>query len=80
VTQHSQSLAMPDPLVAPLFDPVTLGSLELRNRLVMASMTRAFSPGGIPGTNVADYYRRRAEGGVGLIVTEGTWVGHPDGR
>ena len=77
MTQHSQSLEMPDPLVAPLFDPVTLGSLELRNRLVMAPMTRAFSPGGIPGTNVADYYRRRAEGGVGLIVTEGTWVGHP---
>jgi len=39
-------------------------------------MTRAFSPGGVPGPDVAAYYRRRAEGGVGLIVTEGTWVGH----
>ncbi len=64
-------------LVAPLFEPVKLGALELRNRIVMAPMTRAFSPQGVPGSNVADYYRRRAEGGVGLIVTEGTWVGHP---
>ena len=32
------------------------------------------SPGGIPGDDVAAYYRRRAEGGVGLIVTEGTGV------
>lgn len=40
-------------------------------------MTRSFSPGGVPGSNVAAYYRRRAEGGVGLIITEGTWVPHP---
>jgi 2,4-dienoyl-CoA reductase-like NADH-dependent reductase (Old Yellow Enzyme family) len=43
----------------------------------MAPMTRGFSPGGIPGTDVAAYYRRRAENGVGLIVTEGTLVNHP---
>jgi 2,4-dienoyl-CoA reductase-like NADH-dependent reductase (Old Yellow Enzyme family) len=66
----------PNPSVAPLFEKVRLGPLELRNRLAMAPMTRAFSPGGIPGPNVADYYRRRAEGGVGLIISEGTWVGH----
>ena len=71
------SLDTPDPQVAILFEPVALGSLELRNRLVMAPMTRAFSPGGVPGANVAEYYRRRAEGGIGLIITEGTWVGHP---
>lgn len=75
--QESPSLEQPAPAVAALFEPVTLGSLELRNRLVMAPMTRAFSPGGVPGANVADYYRRRAEGGVGLVITEGTWVGHP---
>lgn len=40
----------------------------------MAPMTRQFSPNGIPGTNVCHYYRRRAEGGVGLIITEGTTV------
>jgi 2,4-dienoyl-CoA reductase-like NADH-dependent reductase (Old Yellow Enzyme family) len=40
-------------------------------------MTRAFSPGGVAGPNVADYYRKRAEGGVGLIITEGTAINHP---
>jgi len=42
----------------------------------MAPMTRQFSPGGIPGADVASYYARRAAAGVGLIVTEGTYVGH----
>ncbi len=58
----------------PLFRPFTFKGLKLPNRIVMAPMTRSFSPGGIPGDNVAAYYRRRAEGGVGLIVTEGTGV------
>jgi len=43
----------------------------------MAPMTRSFSPNGIPGPDVAAYYRRRAEGGVGLIITEGTYPPHP---
>ena len=43
----------------------------------MAPMTRSFSPGGVPGEDVAAYYRRRAEGGVGLIITEGTYPPHP---
>jgi 2,4-dienoyl-CoA reductase-like NADH-dependent reductase (Old Yellow Enzyme family) len=42
----------------------------------MAPMTREFSPGGVPGSDVARYYARRAAGGVGLIITEGTYVGH----
>ena len=60
-----------------LFEPISLGNLTLNNRIVMAPMTRAFSPGGVPGDNVAAYYRRRAEGGAGLIITEGTWIPHP---
>src|SRR3546814_17442580 len=40
-------------------------------------MTRNFSPGGIPGDNVAAYYRRRAKADVGLIVTEGIGIDHP---
>ncbi len=39
-------------------------------------MTRNFSPRGVPGPDVAAYYRRRAEGGVGLILTEGTSPNH----
>ncbi|MEM9013615.1 MAG: NADH:flavin oxidoreductase [Pseudomonadota bacterium] len=54
-----------------LFEPFRLGTLALENRIVMAPMTRSFSPGGVPGENVAGYYKRRAEGGVGLILTEG---------
>ena len=42
----------------------------------MAPMTRSKSPGGIPGEDVAAYYRRRAEGGTGLIITEGTFIPH----
>jgi len=56
------------------FEPFTLKSLQLKNRFVMAPMTRAFSPDGIPKENVADYYRKRAEGEVGLILSEGTVV------
>ncbi|GHF71222.1 NADH:flavin oxidoreductase [Streptomyces thermodiastaticus] len=57
--------------------PVTLNGLTVPNRIAMAPMTRMFSPGGIPGEDVRDYYARRAAAGVGLIVTEGTYVGHP---
>ena len=59
-----------------LFKPFSYNGLELRNRIVMAPMTRQFSPGNVPNQMVADYYRRRAEGGVGLIVTEGTFINH----
>lgn len=60
-----------------LFQPFKLKSLELQNRVVMAPMTRWHSPGGVPGEDVASYYRRRAENGCGLIITEGTVVDHP---
>ncbi|HLK71393.1 MAG TPA: NADH:flavin oxidoreductase [Steroidobacteraceae bacterium] len=65
------------PRTAVLFRPFTCGSLRLHNRIVMAPMTRAKSPGGIPGADVAAYYQRRAAGGVGLIMSEGTYIGHP---
>jgi len=60
-----------------LFRPFTLNRLVLPNRVVMAPMTRNFSPRGVPGPEVAAYYRRRAEGGTGLILTEGTVIRHP---
>ncbi|GAA2813686.1 NADH:flavin oxidoreductase [Kitasatospora paracochleata] len=59
-----------------LSQPVTLNGLTVPNRIVMAPMTRMFSPGGVPGEDVESYYARRAAAGVGLIVTEGTYVGH----
>jgi len=60
-----------------LFTPLAIRNLTLANRIVMSPMTRYFSPGGVPGEDVAAYYRRRAEGGAGLIVTEGVGVDHP---
>jgi len=60
-----------------LFQPFHLKSVELKNRIVMAPMTRSFSPGGVPGANVADYYARRSQGEVGLIISEGTVVNRP---
>ncbi|MFJ1933692.1 NADH:flavin oxidoreductase [Kitasatospora sp. NPDC088160] len=56
--------------------PVTLNGLTVPNRIAMAPMTRRFSPGGVPGEDVRSYYARRAASGVGLIITEGTYVGH----
>ncbi|WP_399081963.1 NADH:flavin oxidoreductase [Streptomyces sp. BBFR2] len=56
--------------------PLALNGLTVANRIAMAPMTRMFSPGGIPGEDVRSYYARRAAAGVGLIITEGTYVGH----
>lgn len=60
-----------------LFSPFSLKSLTLPNRVVMAPMTRNMSPGGVPNDQVAAYYERRAENGVGLILTEGTVIERP---
>lgn len=65
---------------APLFRPFTLKSLALKNRIVMAPMTRGMAPEGVPGAANAEYYRKRAAGGVGLIVTEGTVIDRPASR
>lgn len=54
-----------------LFDPVNLGSIALRNRIVMAPMTRSRAGAGDAPTELnVEYYRQRA--GAGLIVSEGT--------
>jgi len=56
-----------------LFDPVTLGDLELPNRIVMAPLTRMRAdPGRVPNAMMADYYAQRA--GAGLILSEATSV------
>ena len=55
-----------------LFSPVTVGPLALRNRVVMAPMTRERADNGAATQAMAAYYARRARGGVGLVITEGT--------
>ncbi len=59
-----------------LFNPFDQANLSLSNRIVMAPMTRSYSPGNVPNDLNVAYYKARAEGGVGLIITEGTIVGH----
>jgi len=63
-----------------LFQPIRVKSLALKNRIVMAPMTRSFSPQGVPGEEVAAYYQRRAQAEVGLILSEGTTVERPSAR
>jgi len=61
-------------MTSPLFKPFQCRGLSLPNRIVMAPMTRSFSPDGIPTAKVAAYYERRAAANVGLIITEGTVI------
>lgn len=80
-----QDLARGRPLLsitdtAPLFRSFQLKSLDLKNRIVMAPMTRAMALGGIPREANAAYYRRQAKGEVGLILSEGTVVDRPASR
>jgi 2,4-dienoyl-CoA reductase-like NADH-dependent reductase (Old Yellow Enzyme family) len=61
-----------DPLGA-LFQPLQLGALTLRNRVIMAPLTRArATPGNVPTAMMAQYYAQRAD--CGLIVSEATAV------
>src|ERR1700755_3193719 len=57
-----------------LLSPYTLGDLRLKNRIVMAPLTRtgAENRGKVPNELMAEYYAQRA--GAGLIITEGTFV------
>ena len=59
-----------------LFSEFDMNGLSLRNRVVMAPMTRNLSPNGIPKDYAPTYYSKRAQGGVGLIITEGVEVSH----
>lgn len=57
--------------------PLTIGKLVLPNRFVMPSMQRGWVERGVPLPVYIDYFRERAEGGVGLINTEACSVDHP---
>ncbi|MFC4213200.1 NADH:flavin oxidoreductase [Pedobacter lithocola] len=60
-----------------LFRPFNLKTLNTKNRIVMAPMTRSFSPDGVPTADVAEYYAKRADAEVGLILSEGTVIDRP---
>lgn len=71
---------MSQALTEVLFQPLRIKLLQLKNRIVMAPMTRSFAQDGLPGAAHVDYYRRRAEGEVGLILSEGAVVERPASR
>ena len=53
-----------------LFTPYNLGRITLKNRIVMAPMTRSRAIGNIPNQMMAEFYSQRAD--AGLLITEGT--------
>ena len=63
-----------------LFEPIKIGNVEVKNRIMMSPMaTHYATPEGYVTERMKDYYAARAEGGVGVIVTESSYV-HPDGK
>jgi 2,4-dienoyl-CoA reductase-like NADH-dependent reductase (Old Yellow Enzyme family) len=56
-----------DPILAPLFEPITLGKIEIRNRVVMTGHGTGMAKDYLPTDQHVAYYRERALGGAGLI-------------
>ena len=58
----------------PLFQTLTMGAIEAKNRILMAPLTRGRSsqPGSVPNDMMRTYYRQRA--GAGLIISEATGI------
>lgn len=64
-----------------LFEPGHIGSLRIRNRVVMAPITTIYGADNGDMTEITlKYYEERARGGVGLIISEAVCVDAPEGR
>ena len=60
---------------APLFQPLEIGALPLRNRIAVAPMTRVSADAEGHATDaMADYYTAFARGGFGLVIAEGIYT------
>ncbi|SFS69368.1 alkene reductase [Marininema halotolerans] len=59
-----------------LFEPVQVGAWKLQSRVAMAPMTRCFADDetGVVNPQAVEYYRKRAQDGIGLIISEGTVI------
>ncbi len=56
---------------SPIFEPIKIGNVEIKNRIAMAPMNMNYTdPGGRPSRQQLAYYAARAKGGTGLIVVE----------
>jgi 2,4-dienoyl-CoA reductase-like NADH-dependent reductase (Old Yellow Enzyme family) len=60
----------------PLFTPITINGVTLPNRFVMPAMQRGMAADGDPSLALAEIYRSRVEGGVGLVISESTAIDH----
>lgn len=69
-----------EPSIEPLFRPLTVHGVTLANRIAMSPMARNFMADGVPSSDYVAYFRRRAEGGAGLLFTEATSVDHPSAQ
>ena len=63
--------------ITPLFQPLLVRGLQLRNRFVMPGMQRYWCADGAPDQRLREYYRRRVLGGVSLVISESCAVDHP---
>lgn len=63
--------------IDPLLQPIKIRGLELPNRVMMSPVVRRVDPDGVPGEQLAQYYRRRAEGGVSVIYVGSMLIEHP---
>lgn len=61
----------------PLFQPFACPGLSLRNRIVMAPMGQGKATAGLPNAGYVDYFRKRAEGETGLIISGTAAIDHP---
>ena len=64
-----------------LFSPIRIGSQMIKNRIIMPAMdTGLCNADGTVSPALVAHYARRAQGGVGLIISEFTSVDYPAGR
>jgi hypothetical protein len=63
------------PFYEPLFSPATIGRADLKNRVALAPMTRVSATAeGVATPRIASYYGVYADGGFGLLITEGLYM------
>jgi 2,4-dienoyl-CoA reductase-like NADH-dependent reductase (Old Yellow Enzyme family)/thioredoxin reductase len=64
-----------------LFEPINIGKMELKNRIVMPALNTKFgTEWGAMSDRMIDYYAERAKGGVALIIIENTCIDWPVGK
>jgi 2,4-dienoyl-CoA reductase-like NADH-dependent reductase (Old Yellow Enzyme family)/thioredoxin reductase len=68
------------PALKKLFEPAAIGTMKLKNRIVMSPMGTNMADGGHVNRKILDHYEARARGGVGLIIVEVTGVDSPAGK